>query len=852
MPRRIGGLSSLAWRAVRARPVRATLTITGIALGVAVLYAGLLTNLGIDRSVDRSVSDLLGRADLRVSALGAAGLSPDAITAIETTPGIAVAAPEIERRTYLAASVESGGTSSPGALPPAVTVLGIDPAVDPQVHDLVIVAGSGLARSDQPSALISERLARESGLGVGDQIAIDGSAVADPSELRFRIVGLIAGDGPLADSFGRTIVVSLDNAVRAFEPISVSRLDLELAPGATADAVSAQLATRLTSEPYVLSSPAQIAASLRSSTAEFQATTALVAAVALFAGAFLIFNTLAMTVVERVREVGLLRAAGATRRQVIGVVLGAAAILGALGSLAGLAFGSVLASFMAARAGDVAGFRLGEIPASPNAALLAVAAGLAVTLAAAAEPAIRASRIPPVEALKPRLGPGLGTGARLRWLIAVFVAVAAAGGLLWPAGGSPTILLPGAVAYAILLVLALAVPWLVGPVGRLAGIPFATVLRAEERLARAALVRDRARATLTVGALAVGLAMLVALGGVAADARGSASSWISRVVPGDMLATSVTPRPLDEELHAQLAASPGIVRVSPISTFAAAFRGIRVDLAAVVGADLLADGRFDMTAGDRTAALHAIDAGDAAIVPQALASRLGLAVGDALDFPTGGGNEVRLRVAGIAARSLPGTAGEAILVGWNDATSGFGLAGASSFAIRFAPDASAADRAAVSELAAGLGLQPTSLATVEGAVGDALGRVFGLFDALALLAVVIGGLGIANTLSMNVLERVRELGVLRAAGMTRRQVWRMVVVEAGILGLVGALLGIAGGLLAGVGMRAVGPASTLVASVPWPSVGLALVLGLGVSMIAAAYPAWLAGRQSIVRAVRAE
>jgi putative ABC transport system permease protein len=852
MPRSIGGLSSLAWRAVRARPVRATLTTIGIALGVAVLYAGLLTNLGIDRSIDRSVSDLLGRADVRVAALDGGGLSAEAVTAIESIPGVAVAAPQIERRTYLAASVATGGGSSADALPPAVTVLGVDPALDPRVHDSAIVAGTALAGSAEPSALISEQLAHETRLGVGDEIGIDGSVAAEPSDLRFRIVGLLAGDGPLPDALGRVIVVPLDRAARAFAPISVSRLDLVLEPGVTADAVSAELAKRLTSEPYVLSSPDQIATALRSSTAEFQATTALVAAVALFAGAFLIFNTLAMTVVERVREVGLLRAAGATRRQVLGVVLVAAAILGSLGSLGGLAFGSILASLMSARAGDAAGFRIGEIPSSASAALVAVLAGMAVTLAAAAEPAIRASRIPPVEALKPRLGPGLGTGARLRWLVAVFVAVAAAGALLWPAAGGPSIILPGAVAYAVLLGLALAVPWLVGPVGRVAGVPFAAVLRAEERLARGALARDRARATLTVGALAVGLAMLVALGGVAADARGSATSWIASVVPGDVLATSVTPRPLDEGLGIQLAASPGVARVSPISTFAAAFRGIRVDVAAVVGADLLADGRLSLTAGDRTAALHALDAGGSAIVPQALATRLGLRVGDSVEFPVGGGHAVELRVAGIVARSIPGTAGEAILVGWNDATTGFGLIGASSFAIRFSPGASAGDRLAASELAASLGLQPTSLSTVEGAVGDALGRVFGLFDALALLAVVIGGLGIANTLSMNVLERVRELGVLRAAGMTRRQVWRMVVVEAGILGLVGALLGIVGGLVAGVGMRVVGPAGSLAGSVPWPSIGLALVLGLGVSMLAAAYPAWLAGRQSIVRAVRAE
>jgi putative ABC transport system permease protein len=152
-----------------------------------------------------------------------------------------------------------------------------------------------------------------------------------------------------------------------------------------------------------------------------------------------------------------------------------------------------------------------------------------------------------------------------------------------------------------------------------------------------------------------------------------------------------------------------------------------------------------------------------------------------------------------------------------------------------------------------LGLQPVALEEIESAVSDALDRVFGLFDVLALVAVVVAALGIVNTLTMDVVERIREIGILRAVGMTRRQVGRMVVVEAGILGLVGALLGIAAGLgvavvmlvLAGGG---IGPSFAL----PWSTLALALLLGVGLAMLAAWYPARLASRLTIVRAVEAE
>ena len=152
-----------------------------------------------------------------------------------------------------------------------------------------------------------------------------------------------------------------------------------------------------------------------------------------------------------------------------------------------------------------------------------------------------------------------------------------------------------------------------------------------------------------------------------------------------------------------------------------------------------------------------------------------------------------------------------------------------------------------------LALEVVPLDQIQGAISDALGRIFGLFDALAAVAVLIAALGIVNTLTMNVVERVREIGILRAAGMTRDQVWRSVVVEAGVLGLAGALLGIALGLLVGALMVVLAGGSVDVAAgIPWPIIGLALLIGVVVAMLAAAYPARLASRLSIVRAVQYE
>jgi putative ABC transport system permease protein len=191
-------------------------------------------------------------------------------------------------------------------------------------------------------------------------------------------------------------------------------------------------------------------------------------------------------------------------------------------------------------------------------------------------------------------------------------------------------------------------------------------------------------------------------------------------------------------------------------------------------------------------------------------------------------------------------------VGWSDAIAAFGAAGADVFAVRFEPGQADRARDAVAQAARSMALEAAPLQAIQGAVGAALGRVFGLLDGLSVIAVLIAALGILNTLTMSVVERVRELGILRAAGMSARQVGRMVVVEAGILGLIGGVVGVTAGSVAGFLMVGWGSGFRAGWTPAWSLIGLALVLGLVVSMAASWYPARLAGRISIVRAVQFE
>ena len=837
-------MNSLALRSLAARRGRTALSVVGIALGIAVLYASLATDAGIAASIDRTVRDLVGRADLRVESFGPAGLGPASLAAIEQAPGVTVAAPALQRRTYLVPAVDD-----PNAAPPPVTVLGIDPTREAAVHDLSLAAGSALSGPDANEALISQTLATANGTALGGTITVQGP---DGTPIDLTVVGIQTGDGPIVGSAGRTVVLPLKTMQRVFDDPTVSRVDIVAGEGATPADVATAIGIALTSQPYVLSSPADVAASLRGSTADFRSTTALIAAVALFVGAFLIFNTLSMTVTERVRELGLLRAAGATRRQLVSFVAVQAVVLGLLGSLVGLIAGFVLAELMAADLRSIASIPFQRVDPSPGSILGVVAVGLGVTIAAAIEPARRAGSIPPVEALRERLDPATARRARLGWLVGVFVVVGIAGLLVWPRDAGLAGLARSGLVYLILFAAVLVAPFVVGILGRIAGLPFRGVLRVEERLARASIVRDRSRTTLTVGALAIGLAMVVAVGGVAHQSRLAAAAWLDEVIPGDELVTSIRPIALDEEVIGDLAAVDGVERVSPFAVFEVARNGVRMDAAAVVGGDLLADGRLRFIDGDRAAALKGLDAGGVAVLPRSLAERTGLTVGSTLTLAVGEGKVVDLRVAGIAERTIPGTVGEAVLVGWPDATAVFGVQGADVLAVRFDPGRVGTAQPQLEAAARDAALEPNALETVAGAVDFALSQVFGLFDALALIAVVVAALGIVNTLTVSVLERVRELGVLRAAGMTRGQVRRTVVVEAGILGIVGSILGIVTGLVAGVVLVLFAGGGPLILEPPWVSIVVAILVGIGISMAAAWYPARLASRLAIVAAVQHE
>src|SRR5688500_13622675 len=207
------GLDRLAWRAVAARPLRSLLTIVGIALGIAVLSASLTLGAALDQSVERTVREMVGRADLRVSSFLETGLSETSVEAITTADDVLDATPVIERRTF-------PFDSPSGAAVDAVTVLGIDPASYARLHDLELVAGSSLGSATEPVVLMSEELAAQDGYALGGKFTL----LRDGGLVDLRIVGLVAGFGPLPGP-GRTVIAPLEVARTMFGIQGPPRVD---------------------------------------------------------------------------------------------------------------------------------------------------------------------------------------------------------------------------------------------------------------------------------------------------------------------------------------------------------------------------------------------------------------------------------------------------------------------------------------------------------------------------------------------------------------------------------------------------------------------------------------------------
>ena len=837
-------LATIAWRGLLARPLRTALAVVGVALGVAVVAATVITADASDAALRSATADLLGAADARLRAFADTGFTPRTVQSLRADPEVRTAAAVSERRLVV--------HTDPGADEKVFTllVIGIDPEIDAAVREPRLTAGVPLSPDSPTDALVSASWAARNGLELGDQLRLDGRREGMPP---LRIIGLMADTGFAALERGEVLVLSRSTLDASFlVPAPIRYLDLDLGEG-DASAALARVTERL-DEPFIVETAADAAERLAGAQASFSAVAFLFGLVAMVVGAFLVGNTLAMTVGERTREIGLLRSAGTTSRQVLGLVLRQGLALGVAGSVLGVVLGILLAAAMIAFLASTRAALVEGLPLPPLGLLLAFGLGLGVTMAGAIAPALRAARLSPIAALRPARQTALALSDRLRSLIVAELVVVGIGISLFPIERAGTPLFPIILSLALLVGGAVATAYLLDPLGRIIGRPFEWFFGAQGLLGRANLSRDRVRTGLTVGAMMIALASVVALGTVAETARAGGERWVASILPGGNAIRSSVPLEV-ESFRPTFEGTPGVQVASPVLELPAVHvEGDEQSEVILAGIDpnVFQDaGALIVSGAPRADAYADLRNGGAVLVPASFAAREGVEVGDTLGLGQPGGEVSDFVVAGIVEYTIPArTPDGALLISVADARDRFGATAASLWVMVPRPDvAPSVFASAVRETATQLAAQPLTARELAGDLGGSLDRLLGLFDVLALIAVAIGALGIVNTLGIGISERVREIAILRSHGMTVGQVQAMVVAEAAIMGAIAGVLAIVTGIGVAYALLNGGAAADLGASLrlPWPLLVAVVLVGTGVAALAGLYPARVAASLPIVR-----
>jgi putative ABC transport system permease protein len=748
----------LILRPLRQEPVRTGLTWLAVALGVAVVLAMDLAGDAAAGSFRASMETLAGDADYEVTAAG--GVPEGAVTALAAAPYPLRITTRLEDYAVLA------GT---GAVVPLIGVDFVASALE---------AEGGQDAFREPDAVL---VSRDLGLRPGAKVRL----IVQDEPREFVVRGL------LAEGVSRTVVMDIAEAQRLLRRTGVVDRILIKVPGQQAADWAARLRALLPGSVQVAEFGARTEEN-RKMLAAFRWNLRVLSYIALVVGAFLIYNTVSVSVVRRRAEIGVLRALGATRGGVLAAFLGEAAFFGVAGGLVGLLLGRLLAEGAVGLVAQTVealyvSSRPGAIALTPESALLALGIGVAVALASAFAPAREAARVTPLEAMaRGRVEDLARVHQRRDLMLGLVLATMAAGAAqLGPVNGKP---LFGYLAALLLIAAgALCVPMLVTALTGASARALRALFGVEALLAARSLAASLRRSSVLIGALATAVAMLTSVGIMVGSFRETVLQWMDAQLQADLYLRPAGMASADR--HPTLAAAaadaierlPGVAAVDRFRAYAIRYRGLPATLGA---GDIGVMRRYSKTrflAGEREAAYDALRAGGACVVSEPFANKHGVKVGDTLTLALGGADRA-FRVAGIYA-DYANERGYVIL---DRAT-----------LLRYLPDPDPSNlavylepgtdletmRARVEQALGGRGVLVFSNRTLRTEAIRIFDRTFAITYALEAVAIVVAVFGIAGALLALVIDRRRELGLLRFLGAAAGQIRRLILFEAGLIGL---------------------------------------------------------------------
>lgn len=858
---------SLALRNFSARKFRAFSTALAVFFGVAMVAGTLLINESVNRSFDNLFGEINEGIDVTVrdrmlvedpfdqgpaSGFGAAVL--DQILKIEGVEQAEGTIADI-RISILGDDGERIGPPSGGPPHIALGVTEVD-----EFAALTVIEGEEPDAPDEVA--IDKDSAETEGFEVGDTVTITGAAGARD----YSIVGITqfgSGDTSLGASLAE---FTLEEAQRLTgKEGRFDEIDIAAAEGTAPEELASRVAEAVGRKFEVQTGEETAETDTTDITDAFSfLTTALLvfAGIAVFVGGFLIFNTFSITVAQRTREFAMLRLLGASSRQVLAAVLAEAALIGLLASIMGIigGFGFVELVKLLLKA---IGFELPvtSLRLETGSVLIPLLVGMVATILSAMIPAVRATRVAPLEALRESGGSteSSARGSRRRSIIATILVVGALAllgfGLFGAEEEASALSAMGGGLVLLFIGLAMLGGRFVPPIASAIGAPIERLRGVTGMLARENAQREPSRTATTAAALMIGVALVVFVGVFAASLKASLNDSIDEQIVGDLAILNKDGfSPVPDRIADELAGIDGIGVVAPTVGLPVAIKGVG-DGELVTGlepesAAQVFNFKWVQGSDETLAGLGPHDA----VVEVAWADENGVAIGDSLTVTGPTGNEIEIDIVG----SLDDSAGivvQSLAIPRQTARDELGARFDATVLLTYAEGADVGNtRAAVDGFLEERfpDTETRDQAEIKKDQADQLNQLVSLIYVLLGLSVIVSIFGVVNTLALTILERTRELGMLRAIGTSRRQVRRMVRYESVINSLLGTIIGAVVGLLLAIAAVQALKDEGLVLSVPIALPFVVLIAAIVLGVVAAIRPARRASRLDVIESLQYE
>ena len=838
-------------------PLRTALTVVGVAVGVATLVGITAINRSVMDAFRSTIDTIAGKADLTVAA-ETTGFPEELLDTVRAVPGVTHASGGL---TVIAPVKDSPKDS--------LYLVGVDLLDDGYFRtyestdtDMSKLADDLEFLNSTDRLMLSERFAEEHKLKTGSTISL----VTPDGAKDFIVHGLLKETGPTKAFGGSVAVMFFGSLQEAFgKGRRFDRIEVAIDKAVGLDTMKERL--RAAVGPTIeVDSPDRRGQSVETMVRSFQLGLNLGSAVALLVGVFLVYNTVSIGVVQRRREIGTLRALGATKRRIRALFTLEAAVLGAIGSVLGLPLGLFIGRGAIAQVSDsVSSIYIRVNVKDVQLGVAEIAVGLVIGIAgsmfAALWPAWVASKVQPVEALRRDVAVGAGAVQLRSWPTLV--------GSLLLVGAWPMMLVPpprenfpigGYLAvFFVLMGTTLLSPLLLRVLNRPLRGPGQAVFGVAGRLAADNFARAPVRTAVPVGAMSIGVSMAITIAGFVGSFQASAEEWIDQAVPADLFVTSsakiagVQNQPMSASIQGELMSIPGIGESDAVRIFPHDVLGLRVFIISLTPSVYEVHGKPRLLGGH----LPTQDERNQGwvVVSENFARRRNLDVGDSFPVNTPSG-QLTYRIAAV---TIDYTSDQgSIVIDRAIFTKQFKDDRADTFHVYLAPGAKLEEvRGAITEkLGKKFDLYVLSNAELRTEALNLVSNAFSISYAMEFVAVVLALLGVVNTLLAAVLDRTHEIGLLRAVGADRRHVIRLFASEAAFIGLTGGVIGVSvGGVVGAIVTKVVGVQATgwnFPFLYPWQTAAQMLLVATFCAIVAGLYPARRAAKLDVVEALSYE